>query len=304
MAISPGEYFAEINGVKLAFHVIGQGPPLIVVAPGWGVGSSYLRRGWLPLTRERSMIFLDPRGSGRSDRPRDSAAMSCREMANDIDGIRQILGLDTVDIIGHSHGGAIAIEFAARYPEHVDRMVLVDSQLMGFGAEAVVAGFVEAARDDRRYRRAARHAGLPVPRTDKAFARFLANLLPMYFFNPRPVLAQCLDHLAGRIRADTFHALAAAERALSLNQAAILHQIRSKTLILVGRHDWICPVEVSERIRAGIHSSTIEVFESSGHFPWLEEPEHFFPIVADFLLPTGSDCSGPSSLPPFPTCAM
>jgi proline iminopeptidase len=81
-----------------------------------------------------------------------------------------------------------------------------------------------------------------------------------------------------------FYAQNAADALPAANQTADLERIEADTLITVGRHDWICPVAVSERLRAGIWRSKLAVFEKSGHWPWIEEPDQFFAEVTRFLL--------------------
>ena len=69
----------------------------------------------------------------------------------------------------------------------------------------------------------------------------------------------------------------------------MLGRIRANSLVMVGRHDWICPLQVSKRIHSGLTSSTLEIFEFSGHFPWIEEPLRFFGAVKRFLNSTHDD---------------
>jgi len=66
-----------------------------------------------------------------------------------------------------------------------------------------------------------------------------------------------------------------------------LPSIRVPTLIIVGRHDWITPVECSEEIHRLIPNSRLEIFENSGHSPQLEEPERFQQVVREFLASNG-----------------
>jgi proline iminopeptidase len=67
-----------------------------------------------------------------------------------------------------------------------------------------------------------------------------------------------------------------------------LHEIRVPTLIVVGRHDWITPVEASEEMAAGIPGAELVIFEHSGHSPQLEESERFLAVVRDFLTRHGA----------------
>jgi proline iminopeptidase len=63
-----------------------------------------------------------------------------------------------------------------------------------------------------------------------------------------------------------------------------LREIRTPTLLLVGRHDFITPPERVAEIREAVPGSRMIVFEESGHFPWFEEPDAFFRAVREFIL--------------------
>ena len=65
-----------------------------------------------------------------------------------------------------------------------------------------------------------------------------------------------------------------------------LNTIGVPTLVLVGRHDFICSPVQAQIIHEGISRSKLVVFENSGHFPWLEEPDLFFATVTSFLKAT------------------
>src|SRR5450432_2103426 len=171
------------------------------------------------------MIFADPRGSGRSSRPLDNRAMSSALMAKDINGLIQHLMLAPVNLIAHSNGGAIATALAANHPDSCNRLVLVDSQLVGFDASEGTGKFLACARDDPRYRDAVRYTELALPRTDEAFTRHLKNLLPLYFHDPLQMVLRFLKTMDGLVSANAFHAQAAADRMVAVNQTDALERI-------------------------------------------------------------------------------
>ncbi len=70
---------------------------------------------------------------------------------------------------------------------------------------------------------------------------------------------------------------------------ARLHDITCPVLVTVGRHDWITPVEASERIVSRIPDARLVVFEKSGHSPQIEEGDLWLETVADFLHEVGAD---------------
>jgi proline iminopeptidase len=72
------------------------------------------------------MIYLDQRGSGRSERPW-TKAYSIAAMVEDIEALRKQLGVPQLALMGHSFGGTLALEYAAAYPQHVAKLVLVSA---------------------------------------------------------------------------------------------------------------------------------------------------------------------------------
>jgi pimeloyl-ACP methyl ester carboxylesterase len=122
------------------------------------------------------------------------------------------------------------------------------------------------------------------PTTDDALGQHLDELLPLFFRDPGENLPLLQTAMAGPNSSWVSHAQGAADRLSSAEQSVASANICAQTLILVGRHDWLCPVAISEQLHAGLQRSKLVVFENAGHFPWIEEPDRFFPEVTDFLL--------------------
>jgi proline iminopeptidase len=117
-----------------------------------------LQKGFKFLEERFRVVFVDTRGSGLSARPADSAKMSSNDMADDLEALRAHLALLTVRLLGHSNSGAIALSYAERYPDRVAKLVLVDSQMLGFSAGGVTQTFLEARAEDPRYKAAVQAA--------------------------------------------------------------------------------------------------------------------------------------------------
>jgi proline iminopeptidase len=120
--------------------------------------------------------------------------------------------------------------------------------------------------------------------SDESLETFIAQVLPLYLYNPEKSLSLARKHLSNPISSYAFTSQFAADRAIPTDQTKSLDAIKAKTLILVGRHDFICPVALSERLHEGIPDSSLVIFEKSGHFPWLEETPAFFAELERFLL--------------------
>lgn len=118
---------AFANGVNLHYQQHGQGSDVILVH---GVTSnlSYWLLTVLPQLMERHRVTLyDLRGHGFSDMP--PSGYTSREMAEDLRGLMDSLNIEEAHIVGHSFGGAIALHYAAQYPERVHSLVIADSAI-------------------------------------------------------------------------------------------------------------------------------------------------------------------------------
>ena len=288
--LSPGAYTVNLQGVNMHYRVCGHGPLIFVISPGWGIGSAYLQRGFEHLLNTFQMVFVDTRGSGLSERPTDPAKMSSNDMAGDLEALRAHLGLNKMRILGHSNAGAIAIHYAAKYPDRIEQLVLIDTQLLGFSAVGDTQAFLEAGAKDPRYEAAVKTAialftgqGKPLA-NDADISTVVASLLPLYLHRPELYLTIAeAQLLSGQISLYAFEGQNAADKAEKIDQTVLLPLVSAPTLILNGRHDWICPVSVAARVHAGIRGAQMVIFEDSGHMPWIEESDHFTKVLLQFV---------------------
>jgi proline iminopeptidase len=284
------DHIVTLNGVDIHYRAIGDGPVLFLVSPGWGVASGYLQRAFSSLAKHLSLVFIDTRGSGLSGRPAEPTRMRSVDMANDLEALRMHLGLSEISILGHSNSGAIALAYAARYTDRVSKLVLIDSQVLGLSADADTQRILQNRATDPRFKEATRivstfFTGQMNPATsDESLEAFIAQVLPLFLHSPEKSLPLAQEQLSGPISSYAFVSQYAADAAFPIDQTQSLGAIRAKVLIMVGRHDYICPVALSERLHEGIPESQLVIFEKSGHLPWLEEPNAFFAELERFLI--------------------
>jgi proline iminopeptidase len=284
------DHTVSLNGVDLHYRTIGDGPVLFLVPPGWGMASGYLQRAFSSLAKDLRLVFIDTRGSGLSGRPADPMNMGTIDMANDLEALRVHLGLSEISMLGHSNSGAIALAYAASYPDRMSKLVLIDSQVLGLNAAADTQRILQNRSTDPRFEEATRvvstfFTGQVNPAaSDESLEAFIAQVLPLYLHSPEKSLPQAQEQLSGPISSYAFGSQFAADAAFPTDQIKSLGAIRAKVLIMVGRHDYICPVAISERLHEGIPESSLVIFEESGHLPWLEEPDAFFAELERFLI--------------------
>src|SRR5262245_28305635 len=137
------------DGRTLGWRELGAGAPLLCHPGGPGCSSAYFGDLAL-LAAQRTLVLLDPRGTGASDRPADPAAYDLEDYAADVETVREHFALERLDLIGHSHGGFVAMTWAGTNTERVGRLVLANT----------TPRFTDTIRQARR-ERAMSHAGQP-----------------------------------------------------------------------------------------------------------------------------------------------
>jgi len=281
--LARGEHHVKVNGVNLWYVVEGSGPSLVLQAPSWGIGSAYLRNGLSALSKHFTVICYDPRGSGHSERPDEPESMSTMNLVDDLESLRKYWGLKTITLVGHSVGGAIALGYAIQYPNRVRRLILVDSSIEGLDTAREVQEQLDARRSDPRFADAvAAHESEIELKTDLEFQAFLNRILPLYFYDPARGIPRFRETWTSLPSSWTWNAYLVATSKMPLREADHMDRVQASTLILEGRHDFVCPVSIAERIHKGVRRSQLVIFERSGHLPWIEEPQAFFDQVVAF----------------------
>ncbi len=126
--------FTTADGTELAYHVRGEGEPLLCLPGGPMRASAYL--GDLGgLSRRRQLVMLDLRGTGDSSAPRDPADYRCDRQIGDVEALMDHLGWDSADVLAHSAGGDLAILHAAGHPERIRTLSLITTRARALGID-------------------------------------------------------------------------------------------------------------------------------------------------------------------------
>jgi proline iminopeptidase len=202
----------------------------------------------------------------------------------DLEALRTHLELDSFALIGHSHGGYIALNYALKYQRHVSHLLPLDAQLgVEEPGQDLQRTLPELAKDPR-LADASKAFGEPWRlESDRDLAVLLERILPLYFMNPEGEgLTAFREYVRmNRIAVTTMQATDTSDGRFLVRDK--LNTIHVPTLVLVGRHDFICSPVQAQIIHESIRGSKLAIFEKSGHFPWLEEPDLFFSTVTNFL---------------------
>jgi pimeloyl-ACP methyl ester carboxylesterase len=275
--------FDGADGTRLAYHRAGEGRPLICLPGGPMMASAYL--GDLGgLSAHRSLVLLDLRGTGASAVPADPASYRCDRQVDDVEALRVHLGLDRIDLLGHSAGAALAFLYAAGHRGRVGRLVLVNPSPRAVG--------LEITDQDRRQVAELRRGEAWFPDAFAAFERIwsgdatAANWTAIAPFTYGRWDAVARDHSALEASQKNVEAAAVYYSAGALDPAATsasLARLRVPVLLVAGEYDVALPPKRAAEYAGRFRQAELAVQPGGGHFPWLDDPEWFVQTLAGFL---------------------
>ncbi len=236
------------------------------------------------------LIYYDQRGRGRSSGSVEPHDVSLDSELQDLDMLRTFLDVEALALIGHSFGALLAMEYAARYPEHVSHLVLMNPAP---GSYADRLRFIA----HRRAQEAVNLARMEqIARTPEYARGDIATEAEYYRLHFSSALKDTLkvQDVVARLRvhftpADIVKARAIEERLYDqtwrrpdYDVIARLGQHAPATLVIHGADDFV-PLECSTSIARGIARARLEVIDDCGHFAYLERPGESYELIRDFV---------------------
>jgi pimeloyl-ACP methyl ester carboxylesterase len=266
------------DGTKLAYHVAGDGRPLICLPGGPMQDSEYL--GDLGGLSERlRLVRLDLRGTGQSETPEDISSYGCDRLVDDVDALREHLGLDRFDLLAHSAGANLAERYVIRHPECVRRLVLVTPSTMGVGimpTSDVRREIIRRRADEPAYAQVS--AAFEKVAAGQGTDDDWAAIVP--FTYGRWDDAARAHHAAQRQNEPA--AAAYANYTPDATRAA-LASVDLPVLVLAGELDLAGPPNAVAELAGLFPDATLVTQSGAGHIPWLDDPAWFTETVAAFL---------------------
>jgi pimeloyl-ACP methyl ester carboxylesterase len=267
--------------MRLAYRREGAGPLLVCHPGGPGFsGATLTDLGGLGDSFET--VIVDPRGTGAS-----ASAETYRqeEYVADLEELRAELGVEQFDLLGHSHGGFVAAQYAATHPERVRRLVLA-ATAPRFAPEyrAAIEAVWDASSDpmipparEARARRLSSNDLEPAEIVRLAMVELRLNLARA---DGMPILGQVFAGEPPNLDALAYFNRETAPR---FDLRPLLPAVRARTLLITGDHDYFGP-PAADDFASGIADSRIVVLTEAGHYLWIDQPQAFRSEVAAFLL--------------------
>lgn len=280
-ALAPGAHVVVLGGTQQRYHVFGNGPVCVVHSGGPGVDWEASR---MPaIEAHLTTVYVEPIGTGKSGRLTDHPnGYTIDRYSHCVHELVEYLGVPQVHLLGHSHGGFVAQRYALEHPERLASTILYDSAPVA-GAELLV----EATRNIEAFalRNSHRPGALSVLEAwgtlgsvsnDDAMTTTLRQILPAFFADywgrEQELARWCAAVRCAYVSSGS----------PSFDNNNGLSSIKIPTLVIVGRHDFICGLRWARVLHEGIAGSELVILENSGHLGHLEEPDTFANAVVTF----------------------
>jgi pimeloyl-ACP methyl ester carboxylesterase len=259
--------FAGGMGAKLFCEEQGDqdGQPVILI-PGIGLTTT----SWSDVTRRLTaegfrVILMDPRGSGRSDKPR--GPYSGDTMAADVVAVLDHVGVGRAHVVGLSMGGMIAQEVAIRYPERVAKLILTSTYARVDAWSKRVLELRRAVITNLGFQTGFQFSSLFV-------------FSPQAFRERRDFIAQ---REAEQAQVDGPSFLAQLDFLLAHDTESHLKAIRARTLVICGELDMLTSALQNQELAAGIADATLEIVRGASHGMVWDRTDEYADRILSFL---------------------
>jgi pimeloyl-ACP methyl ester carboxylesterase len=268
-----------LHGHRVFYRSAGSGPVLVLVHGITSTSATWANV--LPYLAERfTVIAPDLLGHGESAKPRGDYSLGA--YASGIRDLLLALGYERATFVGHSLGGGVAMQLAYQFPEHCERLVLVDSGGLGReitpllrAASLPGAELVLPLLADERLMGAGRAVG-----------RMLGRVGLRVHTDVGEVLRGHASLADGEARAAFLHTLRTIVDPLGqrVDASDRLYLAQAIPFLLVwGERDPIIPVAHAHATHELVPGSRLEIFPGAGHFPHLDDPLRFMRVLLDFI---------------------
>jgi proline iminopeptidase len=270
-----------VANVPLRYVREGSGPTVVAI----GSAIYYPKAYSAALRRQLDMVFVDSRHFVPSYQPsaEQLTHVTLETFADDLDAVRQQLGVERWAVIGHSIHAQIAVAYARKYPQRTSHLVIIAGVPFRSSGATADNFFKTDASAERKAALAESTQGLDgilaATSPTRRFAVAYRHRAALYWANPRYDATRLLDGLE---TGPAFNRLQ--QVALTQEEARqALKEIKVRTLVVLGKLDYAVPYFTWNSLIDGLPNVTLTVLDADSHNPQTESPQRFDPILLNFL---------------------
>ncbi|UCE14717.1 MAG: alpha/beta hydrolase, partial [Candidatus Heimdallarchaeota archaeon] len=250
---------------------------------GWGGDALIYIETLKPLEKIRTMVYLEPRGIGHSQRVDHPHAYAMKEYVEDLEALRRYLQIPKIDLAGHSHGGFIALLYSIHYPENIERLLLFDTT-----PHTLLGDYPNWLKKRKGYkevvsalRKLEENKDLTEDEKERAVLKILLPII--HFSNWNKVSSQVNEILEKMVVSSEPHNYYSTKDVHSYDVREFLGDITVPTLIVTGEEEMPHIAIGSKILYNQMPNAILAIIKNCGHWPMLESPEEFFRNVLAFL---------------------
>jgi 3-oxoadipate enol-lactonase len=258
---------AVLKDTRLYFEKAGKGETIVFIH-GWALDNRMWDWQWDYFSKRYNVIRYDVRGFGESDRAHDP-----HNPADELKELLDHLKIEKVHLVGHSMGGNIALNFAAKYPNRVHKVVVADTFLDGFDNNTPE---FKTIFDNIVY--LASHQGW---HDEQQEVWLRSPLMRLYTAEDKAVIS--LSEMVADYNGDHFINPRINPEFGQPTTAELLTAIKAPTLVLIGQKDEESLQRISLLLTQKIPNVSKIVIKGAGHLPNMEKPKVFNKLINQFL---------------------
>ncbi|AEH00694.1 alpha/beta fold hydrolase [Lacinutrix sp. 5H-3-7-4] len=285
--------FYNIDGYKINVETKGTGDPIFFLPGGPGNSHDYMQGNFGHYYKSNTVVFFDWLGRGKSDNAKDPKEYSVEADVELIEKLRIVLKFDKISLVGHSYGTVPAQAYAIKYKENVEKMVLINGFHSGAMWQANCDSYNHYAKTHfpEKWKKVDSLRALGYVSSDPEFMKVYSSFPTKYIYYHNTNLKQNTPKTKHKSWDNTVYvSIIGKDGDFDVSGSMItqdyrkdLKTIKAKTLVIAGRYDGVSTPEFAIQYKKFMPQAQFEMFENSGHNPYLEEPKKFYRIFDAFI---------------------
>lgn len=280
------EGYIQTNGINTFYKYMGDGEPIIVVHGGPGMAHNYLVPKFKRLAKNYKLILYDQRACGKTNGEEYPEQITMNNLVKDLDELKIVFGINKMNLIGQSFGGLIALNYAIKYQNNLNNLVILES--------APASSEYESEFENTIMERLTKKEKVKQLRLKKSkefknlnpetHVKYYLSLFKAYFYDKSYHKKLNFNYFTKEMLKKNAISDPMFDKYIeNYDIYDKLKNITCPTLIIHGKYDPI-PYQSIVRIHDCIVDSELILFEKCGHFAHIEKEEEYFSAIQKFLL--------------------